>query len=334
MQNKQRFFKTETNHAPVSSTTHLALIQLNGRGDYAISIALIDKFLSTQYNKLDELARVLLTHASCEFKRLKSDDLLTPSQYMRSLCLKTDPHLLIGSIATVLNHIAIETILKNPIHFQDLIIQRPDALINIEKKPSQLNPWIAQALNLSLPISVSIDETKNNRTIPKYIAKTSPGATSLMISKHQEGNTSYLAANIKLSSHFKGLTASKIQPCVFSQALINSLEMLIETAEESIKAHQIDLKERFGAIKLRLQKYVNKEAVTEEDLINIYTQALSSRVNTYSSEISKLMLSDGFPQTKQTSLSDELKEAIAAAIARGELNDFTRKLQHHAAMPG
>lgn len=333
MQNKQRFFKTENIQATNATTANLTLVHLNGRGDYAIAMSIIDKFISIQHHKSDDLARVLLSHPMCEFKRLNSDDLLTPAQYMRSVCLSIAPNILVGTLATLLNHIAIEAILKNPLHFQDLIMGQPEVLLNLQKKPALLNPWIAEALRLSLPISLSIAETRNNKTIAKHTPQPTPFSTNLMISKHQDNNLYYLATHIKSARHFNGLTANEIKPCVFSQTLISTMEQRIKAVQETIKIHQIDFKDHLASIQLRLHKYINKESISEDGLITLYTQVLSSRASASSSDRNKSMTSDVvFPQTRQTTLTDELEQAIAHAIAHGEINDFTRKLQHRPVM--
>lgn len=326
------FFKQNTHQSTNTLVLHPGWVEIEGRGDYAIAILIIDRFLSTQNHSLDNLSKVLLSHPTWTLERKKSEALLTPFQYMQGLCFNTNLHQLISAIATVLNHLAIESIFNHAWYFQDLLTQTPHVLLEIQDNPSVLNPWISQALQFALPFDWCISETMNKKSIPRYHAQEKNVDPLSMILLHKDNTTYTLGTVVRFSLYFNNLTSIKIPPCVFSDELIEHISHQIKASHRLIHQKKSDILDVFSTTQDRLKKYIDKESISEKDLIDMYSDYLSKQTMKHlKNNPSPCHFKCGFPPVpKTTRLIDELQFALAQAITFGEIHDFTQKMQHRA----
>ena len=329
---KQRFFKHDRFSTDTNTQTP-NLIHMNNRGDYAIALLVIDTFISSKNSAYDNLARILLSHAECDFSRKKTDVLITPAKYMRTLCLETDHHILIGSIAKLLNHIAIETILDNAWDFRTLLTKNSNAheLLKIFINPIELNPWLFKALKIALPMDICVLKTENRKTIP-HINGSNTLQSNTKIILHRDEDVYLIATIVNSHEYFKGLCIDKIPPYKLSLGFFETITERLQKQILFITDKQQNLHERKSSTQKRLKKHIKKAELTEADLISIYSEILSKNITCAHYELSKSRCySHSFPIKTNDSLTDELEEAIAFAIASGELHDFTQNMQHNSA---
>lgn len=305
-------------------------IHIDHRADFAMAIFVIDYVQTATHQKKPYISDSMLKLILHQLEKNKayqkpSINYLTPMKYLKELCLKTDPNILVPALAVIFNQWTLSYIFKNLRSYSSYFLNiTPHTLSqkNIENNAQCLNPLMPSIISRLLELPFHISTTSDNKTLPKKHPHTAAELTSNTgIKLHWQNGHCLVSADIIGAPYFKNLDKIHFPPTTPSQ--IGNIEHCIKhLSQEVMRSIKI-----YNETKNTLSKYVTTEKKTHTDMLNYYFGHINWSIKnpskyfdtTHGTQLFfKNLASEGITHT--------LEAAITRLLALGEPLDITT---HH-----
>ena len=340
-----RFFNQGTSAKKIPPVIKPGIIPA-GRGELAIAMIIIDRFLSPSVRAEDELAQNLLSklnlfhdypkyprpHAASEF--------LTPTKYMHQLCLESHRsdylNQLIFSLSATLKRIAIDEIFTNLKYYQHMIVTLKKPLDkNLIQSAYGLNALLSHALSRAIGLNLTQIETRGNKTLPKKTPSLSSNTPPPSLVIHWQDDCCYINAYVQFSDWFSNVNPEKIKSFLAAIEEKYTEVMQNETTTHDIEAHENQLRVQYEEIRLNLYNLIKNENLTDEQIKNLYIESLNQSNTEHGSQHFFEYLYRDKPINPrayakeqalyQTRVLDKIIDACAQRIVLGDMPNITSK---------
>jgi len=146
---------------------------------------------------------------------------------------------------------------------------------------------------------------------------------------HKQGQQWQLTAALEFSDCFKSLQSTlALKPVMLSGELSNEYDLRFQTALGIVKQYQSDMLQEYDAHVKRWTKYIKKQTLTLNELMDYYINSLPTDASSFTHGTADFFnLLDVRAQTQKTT-EEELIAALARATTLRLIPDLTQKMQH------
>ena len=321
------FFKSLKKNAVENITNVPSNIHIDNRADFAVAIFLIDYLRTTTHQKNQPLADTMLEPTLNKLQennayKKPSKGYLTPIKYLKELCLKTDPNILVPAFADVLNQLTLEYILKNLRAYTSYFLNITSHTLsqqNIESNPQCLNPLIPSVISRLLELPFHISTTSDNKILPKKHPHSAPMLTSSTgIKLHWQNGRCLVSTDIADVAHFKNLDKIKFSPT--TPLRLDNIEHYVKHLHQETR-RSIEI---YKTTQNNLTKYVITEKKTHSDMLKIYFDHLNRSIKNPSKYYDTTHGTQAFFHNTAThSIPHGLIGAMTRLLTLGEQLDMT-----------
>jgi hypothetical protein len=321
------FFKPPKKKLVENITNVPSNIHIDNRADFAVAVFLIDYLRTTTHQKNQYIPDILLEpllHKLQENIAYEKPSIgyLTPIKYLTTLCLKTDPNILVPALADVLNQLTLECVLKNLRAYTSYFLNiTPHTLSqkNIESNARCLNPLMPSVISHLLELPFHISTTSDNKTLPKKHPNSAPMlALSTGIKLHWQDGRCLVSTDITDVAHFKNLDETNFPPT--TPLRLDNIEHYVKHLYQEA-TRSIDI---YNTTQNNLTKYVTTEKKPHSDMLKIYFDHLNRSIKNPSKYFDTTHGTQTFFQnTASHSVPHALIGAITRLLTLGEQLDMT-----------